>query len=85
MEWTPLPTIKEERIGCAATAIGNTIYTVGEYDDSNYHSICEMFDISTNTWSSPIPDLEEKRSGCQAVTIGPNIYVMGGCNDSTTL
>ena len=84
MEWTPLPTIKEERIGCAATAIGNTIYIVGEYDDSNYHSRCEMFDTSTNTWLSPIPDMNERRRGSRAVTIGTNIYVMGGYNGSTT-
>ncbi len=82
--WTPLPDMKEKRSACAATAVGNRIYIVGGRDGSTYHSSCEVFDTSTNTWSSPIPDIKEKRSSCQAVTIGPNIYVMGGEYDSTT-
>ena len=82
-EWTPLPDMKEKRRFCAVTAVGNRIYVVGGEDGSNPHSSCEVFDTSTNTWSSPIPDMKEKRHKCQAVTIGTKIYVMGGTNGTT--
>ena len=60
------------------------LYVVGGGDGYTNHSSCEVFDTSTNTWSSPIPDMKESRDGCQAVTVGPSIDVMGDWNDYTT-
>lgn len=77
--------MKEKRFRCAATLAGNTIYIVGGWVKKSPHSSCEVFDVSTNTWSSPIPDMKKKRRECQAVTVGTNIYVMGGQNSYTTL
>merc|ERR1712232_957088 len=83
MGWTRLPDMKQQRRGCAATLVGNSIAIVGGYNGSNRLSSCEEFDIFTDPWSSPIPHMEEERCACQAVTIGPKIYVMGGDNGST--
>ena len=82
-KWTQLPEMKHKRVGCKASVVGNTIYIVGGRDDIGCLSSSEVFNISTNTWSSSIiPDMNEKRCGCQAVSIGPSIYVMGGENDA---
>ena len=60
-QWTQLPKMKEKRSGCEATVIGNTIHFVGGKDQSNFHCSCEMFDTSTNTWSSSIPYMNQQR------------------------
>ena len=60
-QWTQLLQMKKKRSGCEATAIGNTIHIVGGKDQSNFHCSCEIFDTSTNTWSSSIPDMNQKR------------------------
>merc|ERR1712232_1363742 len=76
--------MKEKKSRCGAAAVGNRIFIVGGFYNSTYHSSCEVFDTSTNTWSSPIPDMKEITGQCQAVTIGPKIYVMDGNIDGDT-
>jgi len=71
------------RYQCAGAISGSTIFVFGGYRYDNYTqqwdtlSVCEKYDILTDTWSSINPMPHSKRS-MSAARVENNIFVFGG-------
>jgi N-acetylneuraminic acid mutarotase len=53
------------------------IYVVGGYNDSGYLSTVEVYDPSTNTWSTTAP-LHIARAGLDVASVGNRLLAIGG-------
>lgn len=78
------------RSGVASVVVGNKVFFAGgvDFDEVNYDvydpvSVVDIYDISTNTWSTA--NLSEPRGFCKAVVSGNKIFFAGGLKANNTL
>lgn len=79
--WTSLAPLPTARSGVAAVALNGLIYVIGGWrlvsGTPTVQNIVEVFDPTTNTWSSAAP-MPTARAYFGAVDCGQRIYTMGG-------
>ena len=77
MSNTTVSNMRSKRSGAAAAAVGSKIYVMGGYDGSSRLNTCEVYDTTTNAWTS-IANMTTKRSCLAAAAVGSKIYAIGG-------
>ena len=68
----------------ASVTCGDSIYSIGGHDGSQYLNSAERYDIQTDQWISITP-MNQARCDHAAVSIGESIFVLGGWNGISTL
>jgi hypothetical protein len=78
--WQTVTTIPANIKGFGAVGYNSKIYIIGGYDD-DYLNTVQVYDITTNSWSSIVP-MNEKRDQPAVLCIDNKIYAFGGRNNS---
>jgi len=83
-KWVTCPSMAVRRAGCAAASLPDgRMIVIGGYDESGIVkgllSSCEIFDPSTQTWTTSAP-LQRARWGHGCACLGGLVYVVGGCS-----
>ena len=68
----------------ASVTCGDSIYSIGGHDGSQYLNSVERYDIQTDQWISISP-MNQAYNLHAAVSIGESIFVLGGWNDAFPL
>ena len=77
-EWSELAAVPTPRCDPGALAVGRKIYTFGGWGGSaTFHTVVEVYDIDSDTWSVAEP-LPEKKAWMATAEVGGRIFVMGG-------
>ncbi len=84
--WLPMATMPTARFALAAAAVNGKIYATGGYSGYNSSgglltSTVEVYDPSTNTWSTAA-SMPTARFGLAAAAVNGKIYAIGGVNSS---
>mmetsp|Transcript_20486 Transcript_20486/g.29703 ORF Transcript_20486/g.29703 Transcript_20486/m.29703 type:complete len:342 (+) Transcript_20486:165-1190(+) len=79
-QWSPLPSMNNRRMGCAAGVVDGKIFVAGGFDGFHCSSSAEEYDPATQRWAD-MPPMHFQRFGCAAAVLDGKFYVFGGCND----
>jgi hypothetical protein len=72
-----LASMKYGRFSHQLVEYENLLIVTGGYNNKEYLSSCEAYEINSNQWSA-LPDLNEKRSNHISFVYNGNLYVFGG-------
>jgi hypothetical protein len=83
----PIGTLPFVRYGTAVTSVGNKIFfaggfTVYGYIPSSNISRVDIFDVTTNSWSTA--ELSQSRSGISTAILGNKVFFSGGSANTQT-
>ncbi|MEO5583211.1 MAG: PKD domain-containing protein [Saprospiraceae bacterium] len=75
-------TLSEPRIGLEIASLGNKIFIAGGQTTTGYSSRVDIYDITTNTWSTTELS-KENRMGMAVAVVGNKILFAGGAEHDT--
>lgn len=78
--WGTKASLPSVRYCAAGFTYQNKAFSLGGYDFSNYLTLCNVYDPSTNVWSSETP-MQNGRQSLATVVIGNCVYAIGGWNN----
>ena len=78
--WGTKASLPSVRYCAAGFTYQNKAFSLGGYDFSNYLTLCNVYDPSTNVWSSETPMLNGRQSLATAV-ISNCVYAIAGWNN----
>jgi N-acetylneuraminic acid mutarotase len=76
-KWTRLPPVPRSRGGTGATAIGNTIVSVGGEEPAGTIATVYAYNVRTRRWRR-LPDIPTPRHGLGVVAFRDRVYVLAG-------
>lgn len=83
--WKPIASLSTPRRSCAVVAVNDRrLFALGGYTGSVYLKSVEVYDPSTDEWTSG-PSMLEARSELCSVFVDNRVYALGGCNSNGQL
>ena len=79
--WTTLADMSTGREGHASVVLSDKLYIIGGRSSGSYISSVEMYDISSNSWTSK-NNLPNTLGYAESVTYNNYIYLVGGTSDN---
>ena len=80
--WGTKASLPSVRYCAAGFSYQNKAFSLGGYDFSNYLTLCNVYDPSTNVWSSETP-MQNGRQSLAAAVVGNCVYAIAGWNNGS--